>query len=284
LRARGPDDRVESPYDPEARFRTRAGRGWVGYVAHLTETCDEGAPRLVVHTETTGAGVHEAMRVEAIHAALAAKGLAPSEHLADAAYMSADLLVSARERHGIDLIGPQRRNLTWQSMNEGAFDAADFAVDWDRRVVRCPEGKESASWKTYGSPGRARGRPLVHARFRPADCRACPPRARCTRSASAGRTVSLFPRREHDVLVAARARERTTEYRRLYARRRGVEGTMSQGVRSFGLRWARYRGLAKTGLQHIATAAALNLDRLAAWIANRPLAPTRTSRFAALAA
>ena len=187
LRTRGPGDRVESPYDPEARFRTRAGRSWTGYVVHLTETCDEGVPRLVVQADTTDAGVHEAMRVEAIHAALAAKGLAPSEHLADAAYMSAELLISARERHGIDLIGPQRRNLTWQSRSEGAFDASDFAVDWDRQVVRCPEGKESASWKTHSSPGRARGRPIVHARFRLADCRACPSRVRCTRSASRGR-------------------------------------------------------------------------------------------------
>jgi transposase len=93
-----------------------------------------------------------------------------------------------------------------------------------------------------------------------------------------------YPRREHEALVAARARELTTEYRRLYAQRQGIEGTLSQGVRDFGLRQARYRGLAKTKLQHLATAAAINLDRLAAWLAKRPLAPTRTSRFAALAA
>ena len=47
---------------------------------------------------------------------------------------------------------------------------------------------------------------------------------------------------------------------------------------------AGYRGLAKTGLQNVAAAAALNLDRLAAWFTKRPLAPTRVSRFAALAA
>jgi hypothetical protein len=55
-------------------------------------------------------------------------------------------------------------------------------------------------------------------------------------------------------------------------------------VRAFGLRRARYRGLAKTHLQTVATAVALNLDRLAAWLDGRPLAPTRKSRFAALAA
>ena len=77
---------------------------------------------------------------------------------------------------------------------------------------------------------------------------------------------------------------RATPARRLYAQRQGVESTLSQGVRAFGLRQARYRGLAKTGLQNVATAAALNLDRLTAWLAHRPLAPTRISRFAALTA
>ncbi len=282
LRTRGPDDRVESPYDPDARFRGRGGREWVGYLVHLTETCDEGAPRLLVHADTTEASVHEAMRVEAIHTALAAKDLTPSEHLADAAYMSAELLVAARERHGIDLVRPQRRNTAWQSKEDGAFEATDFTVDGERQVVRCPEGKASTSWKVYSRPGRARGRPFVYARFHPWDCRACPARPRCTRSASAGRLVSLFPQREHEALAAARARERTAEYRGRYAQRQGIEATMSQAVRDFGLRQARYRGLVKTGLQHVATAAAINLDRLAAWLAERPLAPTRTSRFAAI--
>lgn len=65
--------------------------------------------------------------------------------------------------------------------------------------------------------------------------------------------------------------------------RAGVEGTISQGVRAFGLRQTRYRGLAKTHLQHIATAVAMNLDRIVAWLEEIPRAATRTSRFAALA-
>ena len=70
--------------------------------------------------------------------------------------------------------------------------------------------------------------------------------------------------------AAARARGETKQGRKPYAQRQAVEGTISQGVRSFGLRQARYRGLAKPGLQNVATAAALNLDRLAAWLAKRP--------------
>ncbi len=285
VQGRGPGDRVESPYDTDARFRSKSGKSWTGYMVHLTETCDAGAPRLMVHADTTPANVHEAPRTAPIHDALAAKGLTPSEHLVDSAYVSAAHLIASRVRHGIDLVGPGRRNLSWQGRSGGdAFAPADFTVDWGRRVAVCPEGRESASWTTCAKrrgPGS-----LIHVQFRAADCRACPSRARCTRSRSkhAGRGLGLLPQPEHEALAAARAREGTAEWRRLYAQRQGVEGTISQAVRAFGLRRARYRGLARTGLQHIATAAALNLDRLAAWLVGRPLAPTRSSRFAALAA
>jgi hypothetical protein len=222
------------------------------------------------------------MRIGPIHAALAAKGLAPAEHLVDAGYVSAVHIVSARERHGIDLVGPPRRNTSWQRQAVGAFGVADFAVDWDGRRVRCPEGRTSTRWAEHeGGVAGARG---VKVGFAPGDCAACASRRRCTRSARAGRQLSLHPRAEHEALAAARGRGDTPAGRRLYARRQGVEGALSQAVRALGLRRARYRGLAKAGLQAVATAAALDLDRLAAWLAGRPLARTRTSRFAAAAA
>jgi len=277
---RGPGDRIESPYDSEARFRTKAGTSWTGYMVHLTETCDAGAPRLVVHADTTPANVHEAMRTALIHDALAAKGLAPSEHLVDAGYVSAEHLVGAREHHGIDLIGPARPDQRWQKQVEGAFQATDFVVDWERRRVRCPEGHESTTWGQ--TRDKASGRSLIRVGFSPAQCQPCSSRPRCTQGIS--RWLGLRPRPEHEALAAARARLESDAGRRLYAQRQGVESTLSQGVRAFGLRQARYRGLAKTGLQNVATAAALNLDRLAAWLAQRPLAPTRISRFAALLA
>jgi transposase len=38
LRTKGdappPTEPVESPYDPEARFRTRSGTSWTGYLVH----------------------------------------------------------------------------------------------------------------------------------------------------------------------------------------------------------------------------------------------------------
>lgn len=119
----------------------------------------------------------------------------------------------------------------------------------------------------WASGAKHRGQDsVIHVQFRAADCQPCPSRARCTRSRSKyqGRVLAVMPRPEHEALAVARAREGTTEGKRLYARRNGIEGTLSQAVRTFGLRRARYLGLTKTGLQGVAIAAALNLDRIAA--------------------
>jgi transposase len=272
---------IESPYDTQARFRTRSGTSWVGYVVHLSESCEDDGVHLITHAMTTFATVHEARCTAAIHAALAGKGLVPAEHLADAAYVDAELLVRSREDHGIDLVGPPRGNPTWQTKVEGGYTIGRFEIDWDAERARCPQGKLSSAWSRQVDHA---GTPYVSVMFRPADCGACPARPLCTRAKHGARHLKLQPRAEHEALGAARVRLATREGRRLYARRAGIEGTISQGVRAFGLRRSRYRGLARTHLQHVATAAAIDLARLGDWFRAVPRAATRTSRFAALAA
>src|SRR4051794_38359087 len=274
-------DPVESPYDPEARYRTRSGTAWVGYLVHLTETCDDDTVNLITHAMTTVATVHEARCTEAIHAALAGKGLVPAEHLVDAAYVDAELLVGSREGLGIDLLGPPRPSPAWQGKVEGGHTADRFEIDWEHERARCPQGRLSSGWGRRVD--RRDGAAYISVWFREADCAACPARPLCTRTGKA-RQLRLQPRAEHEALGAARGRLATKEGRRAYARRAGIEGTISQGVRAFGLRRSRYRGLARTHLQHVATAAAIDLARLGDWFRAIPRATTRTSRFAALAA
>ena len=281
--------KVESPYDPEARFRRRGGVSWVGYVVHLSETCEDDRVHLLTHALTTTATVHEARCTAAIHEALAGKGLAPGEHLVDAAYVGAELLVRSREELlvrsreelGIALVGPGRPDPAWQARVEGAFTAERFEIDWDRRRARCPRGASSSGWHEGADRTGCR---YVRVLFRKADCDGCPARALRTRRPHQPRHLRLPPRAAHEALKAARGQLTTEAGRRLYARRAGIEGTVSQGVRAYGLRRSRYRGPAKAHLQHVATAAAVNLDRLAAWLRAAPRAATRTSRFAALAA
>jgi transposase len=270
---------IESPYDTEARYRKRRSVNWVGYLVHVSESCDEELPRLITHVDTTLATVHEAQRTEAIQQLLVEKGLPPAQHLVDAAYVDAELLVSSQTEQGIALLGPTRQNASWQAKTEGAYDRSQFTVDWDNEVVSCPQGKRSVAWHERTD----RKGTYIHALFHRDDCRPCPARALCTRSQEGARRITLQPRPQFEALQATRCWQDSQAGKQLYNQRAGVEGTISQAVRRFGLRQARYRGLLKTHLQHLATVAAINIDRLIAWLDGVPRAQTRTSRFAALA-
>ncbi|HYQ90525.1 MAG TPA: transposase, partial [Candidatus Competibacteraceae bacterium] len=156
-----------------------------------------------------------------------------------------------------------------------------FTIHWEDQVAYCPQGIASTAWREYRDKA---GKPYFFASFPTSACQPGPAHARCTQSKQPPcRRLRLHPRPQQEALQAARQLLHTEAGRRRYARRARVEGTLSQGVRGFGLRRSRYRGLAKTHLQPVATAAAINVDRLDAWLIGRPQAGTRISRFARLA-
>jgi len=152
-------------------------------------------------------------------------------------------------------------------------------VDWERRVATCPTGRESASFRP--NPHVLDGAAWeVH--FARADCASCPQRAQCTRARREPRVLTLLPQPLCEALRAARREQETTAFRAAYAARAGVESTHAQAVRRAGLRRCRYRGLAKTRLQHVLTAAALNVVRVAEWHAGARPGTTTRSAFARL--
>src|SRR4030095_3751284 len=81
------------------------------------------------------------------------------------------------------------------------------------------------------------------------------------------RTVNFKPKELYEALRQIRLRENAEEFKEEYRNRAGIEGTISQGVRAFDLRRSRYMGISKTRLQHLATAAAINLKRVSDWLA-----------------
>jgi transposase len=271
---------IESPYDADARYRHKRDTSWTGYMVHISETCEPTAPHLLTHVHTTAATVHEAQCTTPIQQALIDKELPPREHFVDAAYISAELLVDSRDDHGITLRGPTRPSQGWQMQVAGAYTIEQFMVDWERQQVRCPQGKWAASWHERVEQD---GTPYIIASFSRQDCQTCPARPLCTQAQQQGRRLRLPPQEQYEALAAARAWYASEEGSERYKQRAGVEGTLSQGVRAFGLRRTRYRGLPKTHLQHVAIAAAINVDRIVAWLDERPRTTTRISRFAALA-
>lgn len=270
------EERIESPYDVQARYAIKHDTTWSGYRVHVTETCDADAPRLITHVETRPAPEQDINALSAIHAALDKQDLLPAQHLVDTAYLSAEVLRQHQVAFGVDLVGPMHPDSSWQARS-GGFDLTHFAIDWLNQQVICPAGMVSTKWSQTHDRFNE---PTLHVAFAAKDCSACSLRIQCTRGPA--RHLSLRSQAFQETLQAARQRQTTPAFKDLYDHRAGIEDTHSQAVRAFELRRTRYIGLAKTHLQHILTAIAMNISRLAAWWSGDPPAQTRTSAFAAL--
>jgi len=266
--------RIISPYDPEARYGKKRSTTWLGYKVHFTETCEPDQPVLITDVQTTPPLSVDSESIPSIQAALARRHLLPAIQTVDAGYIDAATLVSSQEAYRVDLVGPPLADTSWQGQAGKGFAARDFTIDWEEKRAVCPEGKQSIAWHEK----EERGQPVIAIYFSRPECAGCPRRADCTRAA-AGRRLTVRPEAEHRALQAARARERSEEFRELLACRAGVEGTHTQAIRRCGVRRCRYVGEAKAHLQHLLTGAALNFVRVAAWLSATPRARTRASAF-----
>ena len=183
------------------------------------------------------------------------------------------MLVQSQEIHHVDLVGPARQDQKWQALAGEGNAAADFKVDWCTQQATCPQGHTSQSWFNTIENGQ----PRVFIKFSRKHCGPCHVRHQCTRMKRRG--IKLRADAPYHALQAARARDSQADWPLLYNRRAGIEGTLSQGVRGFGMRRSRYVGLAKTHLQHVFIATAMNLWRIVNWLNEVPLAQTRRAAF-----
>jgi hypothetical protein len=226
----------------------------------------------------TAATVPDVKLTTPIHHDLSTRGLLPSEHYLDAGYPSAETITTASRDFGVTMVTPALLDQSAQAKAAAGFAKSDFRIDWAARQATCPQGRTSTSW----SPAVQRGTKVIVVKFGADAGDTCPARADCTTSARGRRQLTLRHRELHDALAAARTQQATRTWKDTYALRAGVEGTVHQAVTTGGIRHARYRGLPKTRLQHLFTAAAINLVRLDAWLTAPLLDRTRSSRLSRL--
>jgi len=271
---------IDSPDDIEARYCVKRSTEWTGYKVHFTETCQAEYPRLITQVETTPATIHDVKMRAKIQDDLIRRGLQPEIQLVDEGYMEINGLMDSRKK-GIELVGRVQTGKSWQDRKKDAFDHTQFQIDWDNRVATCPTGKTSthcADRKTW------RGTPNLAFFFNKKDCMPCLLRERCSRAKNSGRILTIYPQEQYQVQEEARQRQQTEDFKKLYGERAGVESTFSQGVRKIRLRHCRYIGLARTHLQQIASASALNFLRIFNWLIGERPRETRISPFMILAA
>ncbi len=271
---------ISSPHDAQARYSQKRSTEWTGYKVHVTETCDTELPHVITDVTTTPATTSDFAMTPVIQDHLAVRDLLPGEHIVDSGYVSASHLVTSQSQHGIDLIAPVPEEPSWQAKAGQGFASSQFRIDWEQKQAICPQGHTSLQWM----PGHDRhAHDIINIRFARADCLACPVRELCTHSASQPRMITIRTRPLFEALQLARQRQTSPDFKQRYNARAGIEGTLSQAVRVTDLRRSRYIGLAKTHLQHVLMAAAINLNRVTDWLAETPLSQTRHSRFAAIA-
>lgn len=265
---------IVSPHDPQARYARKAGKTeWIGYKDHQTETCDQGTPHVIVNVVTTPAAEQDWDVLPRIHAWLDAHGMAPAEHYLDSGYVTPHAIHQADTEHAITIIGPVREN--FRAAEKPGFSKHDFRINWDQHTVTCPQGVTSLPFTHTVMDGR----PGWSVGFRRHDCNTCTARSQCVSSTdNRGRHLYLLPQPLQEIQTNARLEQQTQQWQQKYALRAGCEATVSETVRAHGLRHCRYRGLAKTHVQHVLTAAGVNLIRLSQY---RPHSgkPRRRSHF-----
>ncbi|MGZ6349177.1 MAG: transposase, partial [Ktedonobacterales bacterium] len=276
-------DFISSPYDPDAHYAKKHTTQWVGYKLHVTETCEADAPHLITHVESVPGPTADSAATSSIHARLQGKDLLPGIHLVDTGYLDGPLLAESRRDYEVDLYGPTRPDHKWQARAGEGFDAAHFAIDWEREQATCPAGKTSISWTPAIDKRKNK---VLKIKFSTKDCGPCPHRLRCIHSIKRyqRRTITIRPQEAYEALQAGRVRETTAAFVATYAQRAGIEGTLSRGIRRCHLRRSRYIGLTRTHLAHVLTAVAINFLRLGEWFTAMPPAKTRRSPYAQLTA
>jgi hypothetical protein len=267
-RRQAKEDVITTPHDPEVRYGYKGGQGWVGYKLQVTETADEG-PRFITDVEILPAMRQDNQCLAAIQDRLVERGIPPGKQYVDQAYMSGYHIADSPSK-GIDLRGYVREgNL---SKPEG-FRLRDFDIDIDQRQAICPAGKKQVKW--VKAKAGVKDLTAYHVRFGP-QCQSCPhfgPGLRTDRPNGRYLSVNAY----HALIQARRQEADSDAFKQEIQIRVGVEETVSEMVRSHGLRRSRFRGTRKNQLQALYVVAATNLKRLSNrsfvsfWVEGRPL-------------
>ncbi len=248
-------DVISSPHDTTVRY-SKKGKDteWEGYKVQVTETVDDELPLI------TDIGIHSAIEpdspaLDTIQQRLAQRDLLPEQQYVDRAYCNGKTLHHSLQR-GIDLRGA----IGSYSRKPIGFRLEDFQFNLQTRTAICPQGNLATVFNPSSQDNVA-----FHVRFGK-QCRLCPVNSLCTTEIR-GRSLELSP---HHHLLTKRRQEQLTEAfnKEMYARSR-IESTICELARKHGLRQSRYRGQHKVALQAIFTAVAVNLKRLARYLAKQ---------------
>ncbi len=234
---------ISSPHNTDARYVKKGKQSACGQKGFFVETCDKvNKTQFITDVEVTPATTSDVKELPGIQKRLEESHMKPEEHSADAGFVNGQTIVDSHTR-GISLEGPSLgRSQSFEKFQaaDRPLDTADFEItlkgDGREVIVRaCPE-KYIPTGRTLSE---STGRMLVH--FDPAICSACRVDMRCP--VKIGKRVATLTIDDASYRGASRHHQyrENTDYRKQCATRAGVEATVSEMVRSHGVRKSRHR-------------------------------------------
>jgi len=248
-------DSLQSPDDPNATYRRKRGKDYVGYVANLTETCDpENDLQLIVKVQTEPNTTDDADMLEEALPVIASH-MDVDEMNTDGGYNSADVDKAMRE-HGVEHIQTAIRGA---KPSEDTLNLEDF--QWETNDAGQPEQVTCPNEQTVPvTPGRAGDRYLAH--FDQSICENCPLLDQCPTDPLKRSPQRVLRFAQQQVNVAQR-RQRSAEAR---ASGKNLRAAVEASVRSlkhpFGNGKLPVRGKPRMSMMIAASAAMSNLRRI----------------------
>ena len=263
-----PAGAVRNPHDPEAEWCTKGTlgkHGWEGSKLQVCETAPESIRQAGEPTEAVITAVLLQPATTSDHGSLSEVIAAheqggqakPDQAFADAGYISAPALEQAKA-DGYVLNGP----IGAPPHSGKRFGSDSFVVDIENRQATCPAGKLSTGCLRI-TETKTHHVTYYYFTWAQADCGICAMKGSCLSLKKPQSFRTLQVGEKHMIVQERRNICKTPEYKMLMHRRSGIEGTHSELTRGYMLRRSRYRGLKKTGIQMLFTAAACNLRRWA---------------------
>ena len=239
-------ERIPSVHDPEMRHGRKSGT--VRFDGHKLGLAVDTEDQLITAVDIMAGGARDdADASDLVKSSAQATGCEVEQVLADSAYSSADNRLQFQAL-GVDLVAKVPRH-----GEHGFFSKDRFEIDIEAMSCSCPAGEVTANLVGH--------RAHRYFQFPAQICAACPLRAECyAANSKRGRQVVLH--RHEEVLLKARARQRSPGFQQLWRRRQAVEHRVARMVQ-LGMRQARYRGRQKTLFQALLTAAVANLTLVA---------------------
>jgi hypothetical protein len=242
--------RIISSTDPEMRHGRKSGaRLFNGFKASVST--EQQSEIILDIADVTASGSDGAHLLPIIERVEVQANVLVEQAIGDGAYGSGKNRAACDNYpgHAVDLVSPLAQP------SDPEVDKSAFDIDLKAQTATCPQ-----EHTVTGQPGgKHDGQQMWLFTFPRATCQACPLFERCVRSKKTGRTVRT--RAYEAYLQAARLRQQTEEFDRLYRLRAAVERKIAE-LAQRGLRETRYVGEPKRQLQRLWTGAAINLRRL----------------------